>query len=81
MAKGIAILGMLMLHLFWRIDNLPYTPMVWIRDVPFAYYLGLFVDICVPTYGFLGEYGQAVLMEKEQLLYLKNAGNVYLNLY
>lgn len=71
MAKGIAILGMLMLHLFCRIDNLPYTPIVWIGDTPLVYYLGLFGDICVPTYCFLSGYGQAVLIEKEQRSYLK----------
>lgn len=30
MLKGIAILAMLMLHLFCRRDNLPYTPLLWV---------------------------------------------------
>lgn len=34
MLKGIAILAMLMLHLFCRRDNLPYTPLLWIGDTP-----------------------------------------------
>ena len=47
MLKGIAILAMLMLHLFCRRDNLPYTPLLWIGDTPLIYYFGLFGDICV----------------------------------
>ena len=42
MLKGIAILAMLMLHLFCRRDNLPYTPLLWIGDTPLIYYFGLF---------------------------------------
>lgn len=64
-AKGIAILGMLMLHLFCRLDALPYTPLVWIGKTPLIYYLGLFGDICVPAYCFLSGYAQILLMEKE----------------
>ena len=30
MLKGVAILSMLMLHLFCRRENLPYTPLLWI---------------------------------------------------
>ena len=40
MLKGIAILAMLMLHLFCRRDNLPYTPLLWIGDTPLIYYFG-----------------------------------------
>ena len=45
MLKGVAILAMLMLHLFCRRDNLPYTPLLWIGDTPLIYYFGLFGDI------------------------------------
>ena len=43
-AKGVAIIGMVMLHLFCRLDDLPYVPWIWIRGTPFVYYLGLFGD-------------------------------------
>ncbi len=70
--KGIAILGMLMLHLFCRFAPLPYTPLIWVGDTPLIYYLGLFGDICVPTYCFLSGYAQALLMGKEEKKYYKN---------
>ena len=56
MLKGIAILAMLMLHLFCRRDNLPYTPLLWIGDTPLIYYFGLFGDICVAIYCFVSGY-------------------------
>lgn len=34
MLKGVAILSMLVLHLFCRKDNLPYTPLLWIGSTP-----------------------------------------------
>lgn len=71
MAKGIAILGMLMLHLFCRLENLPYTPWVWIGGKPLVYYLGLFGDICVPAYCFLSGYAQMMLREREGAVYGK----------
>ena len=42
MLKGVAILAMLMLHLFCRKDNLPYTPLLWVGDTPLIYYFGSF---------------------------------------
>jgi len=47
MLKGVAILSMLMLHLFCRRENLPYTPLLWIGGTPLIYYFALFGDICV----------------------------------
>ena len=44
MAKGIAIIGMVMLHLFCRLGELPYSPLLWLGDVPLVYYLGLLGD-------------------------------------
>ena len=51
-AKGIAVLGMVMLHLFCRLGELPYTPWIWVGEVPLIYYLGLFGDLCVPVFCF-----------------------------
>ncbi len=56
MLKGVAIISMLMLHLFCRKDNLPYTPLLWIGSTPLIYYLGLFGDICVSVYCFISGY-------------------------
>ncbi len=63
--KGVAILGMVMLHLFCRLENLPYTPLVWIGDVPLIYYVGLFGDICVPIYCFCSGYAHYLLQSKQ----------------
>ena len=62
-AKGIAIFSMLMLHLFCRLGNLPYTPLIWIGDTPLIYYLGLFGDICVPIYCFCAGYTHYLLLD------------------
>ncbi len=56
MLKGMAILSMLMLHLFCQRDNLPYTPLLWVGDTPLVYYFGLFGDICVAVYCFVSGY-------------------------
>ena len=63
-AKGVAILGMVMLHLFCRLGDLPYTPWIWIGETPLVYYLGLFGDICVPIYCFCSGYAHYLLKEK-----------------
>lgn len=69
MSQGIAILAMVMLHLFCRTENLPYHVYLYIGNVPLIYYLGLFGDICVPIYCFASGYAQYVLSEKEQGAY------------
>ena len=56
MAKGMAVLGMVMLHLFCRLGELPYTPLVWIGQTPLVYYFGLFGDLCVPVFCFCSGY-------------------------
>ena len=45
--QGIAIIFMLLLHLFCRYDNLPYSVFIYIKDVPLLYYIGLWGDQCV----------------------------------
>lgn len=56
MLKGVAILSMLMLHLFCRRENLPYAPLLWIGGTPLIYYFALFGDICVAVYCFVSGY-------------------------
>lgn len=43
------------------------------RGVPFIYYLGLFGDLCVPTYCFCSGYAQMILREKEQDMYFRQS--------
>lgn len=56
MLKGVAIISMIMLHLFCRKNNLPYTPLIWIGDTPLVYYFGLFGDICIAIFCFISGY-------------------------
>ncbi|SHR97552.1 Acyltransferase family [Mycobacteroides abscessus subsp. abscessus] len=56
--KGVAILMMLLLHLFCRkeIGNL-YKVFIYIDEIPLLYYIALFGDSCVPIYCFASGYG------------------------
>ena len=67
MLKGVAILSMLMLHLFCRRENLPYTPLLWIGSTPLIYYFGLFGDICVSIFCFISGYAHALQSSWEAL--------------
>ena len=67
MLKGVAILSMLMLHLFCRTENLPYTPLLWVGSTPLIYYFGLFGDICVSIYCFVSGYAHYMQSSEEQL--------------
>ena len=70
-AKGIAIIGMVMLHLFCRLGDLPYTASIYIGKIPLIYYLGLFGDICVPIYCFCSGYAHFLINEKDKERYIK----------
>ena len=71
-AKGVAIIGMIMLHLFCRLEELPYDPLIWIGEVPLIYYLGLFGDFCVPIYCFCSGYAHFYLKDKDGVDYIKH---------
>src|SRR5690606_7634460 len=56
--KGIAILMMLVLHLFNTLEYKGlFTPLVFIGDKPLIYYISLFCDACVPIFAFVSGYG------------------------
>lgn len=63
MTKGIAIIFMVLLHLFCRTDNLPYE-CIKIAGTPIVYYLGLFADQCVAIYCFCSGYAMYLINEK-----------------
>ena len=71
MAKGMAVLGMVMLHLFCRLGELPYTPLVWIGQTPLVYYFGLFGDLCVPVFCFCSGYAHYLLADAQKKRYSK----------
>lgn len=70
--KGVAILFMLLLHLFCRkeVDGL-YETFPIINGFPFVYYIGLFGDACVPIYCFASGYGLFLSFNNELKLIIK----------
>jgi hypothetical protein len=71
MAQGIAVLGMVMLHLFCRLGDLPYTPWIWVGATPLVYYLGLFGDLCVPVFCFCSGYAHYLMADAQGSRYRK----------
>lgn len=69
MAKGMAVLGMVMLHLFCRVEDLPYTPLIWFGEIPLIYYLGLFGDLCVPVFCFCSGYAHYLMADAKKEAY------------
>lgn len=53
--KGIAIISMLLLHLFCNLEP-NYTPLVYVTGVPLAYFFGQAADFCVFAYCFVSGY-------------------------
>lgn len=61
MLQGIAIVLMLTLHLFCRLDwKGLFQPIVFIRGIPLTYYLAQMSDCCVMIYAFCSGYGHYV---------------------
>lgn len=71
-AKGIGIIGMVLLHLFCRMGELPYYPTIWLGDTPLVYYVGLLGDMCVPIFCFCSGYAHFTLYERTNKLYIRN---------
>lgn len=71
--KGIAILFMLLLHLFCTksYEGL-YTPLIFIGSTPLVYYLALFGDCCVAIYCFCSGYGLFISYKNNNDNYFKN---------
>lgn len=81
MLKGIAIMFMLLLHLFCRkeINGLYFTyPLI--NDIPLIYYIGLFGDACVPIYCFISGYGLFLALNKTRASNVKSNINRVLKL-
>lgn len=71
--KGIAIIFMILLHLFCtkQYEGL-YTPLLFIGDVPLVYYLALFGDCCVAIYCFCSGYGLIISYKNNKEIYIKS---------
>lgn len=71
--KGIAILFMLLLHLFCtKAYQGLFTPTIMIGDVPLIYYFALFGDCCVAIYCFCSGYGLLISYKNNKDTYIKN---------
>lgn len=71
--KGIAILFMLLLHLFCTKDYQgKFVPLLMIGQTPLVYYLALFGDCCVAIYCFCSGYGLFLSYKNNPVQYVKN---------
>ncbi|MBM7651845.1 acyltransferase family protein [Neobacillus cucumis] len=77
--KGVAILFMLLLHLFCRKEvNGLYETFPIVNGVPLVYYIGLFGDACVPMFCFASGYGLYVSLNKEKgSIFRKNIKRIF----
>ena len=66
MTRGLAILSMLMLHLFFREGpTVLGTPLFWLNEeVPFVAWIGFFSEFCVALYSICAGYAQYLLWKK-----------------
>lgn len=64
MTKGLAILFMVMLHLFCINENVPYECLEFSDGTPIIYYLGVLSDCCVAIYCFCSGYAVQLICEK-----------------
>ena len=69
MTKGLAILSMVVLHLFCRKgEDVFGTPLLWLdEDTPFVYIFGFLAEICVPLYSICSGYAHFILGSKGRL--------------
>ena len=84
MTRGLAILTMVVLHLFCRRGADVYgTPLIWINeDTPLVYWFGFFSEICVALYSICAGYAQGLLSERNQSAWkdrLHRIGKLLLN--
>lgn len=65
MTKGLAIIFMVILHLFCRKTDLPYSCIKLAGGVPLVYYIGLMGDCCVAIYCFCSGYALEIINQKQ----------------
>ncbi|MGL5352211.1 MAG: acyltransferase family protein, partial [Clostridium sp.] len=71
--KGIAILFMLLLHLFCtRNYSGLFQPLIMVGEVPLVYYFALFGDCCVAIYCFCSGYGLFISYKSDKSNYIRN---------
>lgn len=78
MVKGLAILSMLLLHLFCaKGSEVQGTPLLWVNsETPFVYFFGYISNICVDLFSLCAGYAQMMIYckkERNSRAYYKNA--------
>lgn len=69
MTKGVAILFMVLLHLFCQKGSFPYEPIIFVGENPLVYYIGLFGDCCVVMYCFCSGYAHNIINQTRKNAY------------
>ncbi|MCL2507596.1 MAG: hypothetical protein FWF05_00325 [Oscillospiraceae bacterium] len=73
MTKGFAIVSMVVLHLFQRLDYQGlYHPLIYLGGKPMIFYIALLADFCLPMYCFCSGYAHHTLWKKDGSHYYKN---------
>lgn len=65
MTKGLAIIFMVILHLFCRKTDVPYSCIKLAGGIPLVYYIGLMGDCCVAIYCFCSGYALEIINQKQ----------------
>ena len=79
MTKGLAILCMLILHLFCRRGADVFgQPLLWLNsDTPVVYIFGFLAEICVPLYSMCSGYAHFVIGRNQNLAFRKNIRRIF----
>ncbi len=79
MTRGLAILCMVILHLFCRKGiQVVYSPILWVNEEkPFVYWFGFFSEICVPLYSICVGYARYLLYDKKKASYKDNLSRIF----
>lgn len=78
MTKGMAILCMVVLHLFCRTGKDVFgTPLLWLNEtIPLVFWFGFFAEICVPIYSLCAGYAQQLMREQGRLSWKSNVQRI-----
>ena len=68
MTRGLAIISMVLLHMFCKLGNdIMCTPLLWVNsEKPFIYWIGFYSEICVILYSICSGYAQYILFQKNK---------------
>lgn len=79
--KSIAILMMLVLHLFNQDYRGLFQPLIFVGEQPLSYYISLFCDACVAIFAFVSGYGLYFSYKNNQKAFLQKNKERTKNLY